>query len=51
MSAMNDADLNRMFKNAAAAVPVELPATLESSIMARVLTDDGRARRCTHALL
>lgn len=45
MSAMNDTDLNRMLKHAAAAPPAAVPGTLEEMIMARVRVDDGRARR------
>jgi len=42
---MNDADLNSMLKRAASAMPVSMPSSLEGSIMARVKTDDGRAKR------
>ena len=42
---MNDADLNSMLNRAASAVPVSMPSSLEGSIMARVKTDDGRAKR------
>ena len=42
---MNDADLNSMLKRAASAVPASMPSSLEGSIMARVKTDDGRAKR------
>jgi hypothetical protein len=42
---MNDTDLNSMLKRAASAVPVSIPSSLESSIMARVKTDEGRAKR------
>jgi hypothetical protein len=42
---MNDSDLNSMFKRAASAMPVAMPSSLESSIMARVKTDDVREKR------
>ncbi len=42
---MNDTDLNSMLKRAASAMPVSMPSSLEGSIMARVKTDDGRAKR------
>jgi len=42
---MNDADLNSMLKRAATAMPVSMPSSLEGSIMARVKTDEGRAKR------
>lgn len=45
MALMNDADLNRMLRHAAAAPPVAVPHALEEGIMARVRVDDGRARR------
>ena len=41
---MNDTDLNRMLKHAAA-TPAAVPGALEEMIMARVRVDDGRARR------
>lgn len=41
---MNDADLNSMLKRVASATPGLVPASLESTIMARVKTDDGRAK-------
>lgn len=34
-----------MLKHAATAPPVAVPSALEEAIMARVRTDDGRARR------
>lgn len=45
MSAMNDTDLSRMLKHAAAAPPAAMPGALEEMIMARVRVDEGRARR------
>ncbi len=42
---MNDAELNSMLKRASSATPEMVPASLESTIMARVKTDDGRAKR------
>lgn len=42
---MNDEDLNNMLKRAAAAMPAAMPSSVGGSIMARVQTDDGRARR------
>ena len=42
---MNDEDLNHMLKRAASAMPAAMPASMGDSIMARVQTDDGRARR------
>lgn len=42
---MDDLELNRMLKNAAAARPMAVPTALEKMIMARVRVDDGRARR------
>jgi hypothetical protein len=42
---MNDTELNSMLKHAASAMPVSMPSSLEGSIMARVKTDDGRAKR------
>ena len=39
---MNDNDLNRLLRRAA---PVAMPSSLESAIMARVRTDEGRAKR------
>ncbi len=42
---MNDTDLNAMLKRAASAMPGGVPASLESTIMARVKVDDGRAKR------
>lgn len=42
---MNDTELNSMLKRAASAMPVSMPGSLEGSIMARVKTDDGRAKR------
>ena len=42
---MNDADLNRMLKRAASAMPAAMPAALEGTIMARVRSDAGRAKR------
>lgn len=42
--AMNDSDLNRMLKDAAA-TPAAVPLALEQAVMARVRVDDGRARR------
>jgi hypothetical protein len=42
---MNDADLKSMLKRAASAMPGVVPASLESTIMARVKVDDGRAKR------
>jgi hypothetical protein len=42
---MTDDDLNRVLKRAAAALPAAMPESLESEIMARVRTDDGRAKR------
>jgi hypothetical protein len=42
---MNDTELNSMLKRAASAMPVSMPSSLEGSIMARVKTDDGRAKR------
>ena len=40
---MNNDDLNRLMKRAASALPVS--ASLEGEIMARLRTDEGRARR------
>ncbi len=45
MAAMNDDDLNRLLKRAATAAPAALPPSLEGAVMARVRTDDGRAKR------
>ncbi len=45
MHFMNEADLNNLLKRAASATAVATPASLESTIMARVRTDDGRQRR------
>ena len=45
MAAMNDDDLNRLLKRAAAAAPVATPPSLEGAVMARVRIDDGRAKR------
>lgn len=42
---MNDDDLNQMLKRAASALPGAMPVSLEGSIMARVKSDDGRAKR------
>ena len=42
---MNDSELDRMLKNAAAATPVAVSRGLEQMIMERVRVDDGRARR------
>ena len=42
---MNDDDLNHLLKRAASVLPASLPASLESTVMARVRTDDGRAKR------
>jgi len=42
---MNEEDLSRMLKHASSAAPAAMPASLESTIMARVRSDDGRARR------
>lgn len=42
---MNDDDLNRMMKRAASALPAGMQTSLEGEIMARVRTDDGRAKR------
>lgn len=42
---MNDDELGRMLRQAAAARPAGLPQELGSSIMERVRTDTGRARR------
>lgn len=42
---MNDDDLNRMLRRAASASPAGVPTALEERIMARVRTDDGRAKR------
>ena len=42
---MNDSDLNSMLQRVASAVPGMVPSSLESTIMARVKVDDGRARR------
>ncbi len=42
---MNDEDLNHMLKRAASATPAAIPASLGGSIMARVQTDEVRARR------
>lgn len=42
---MNDSELNRMLKHAAAATPAAAPHALEQMIMERVRVDDGRARR------
>ena len=42
---MNDEDLNHMLKRAASAMPAAMPSSMGGSIMARVQTDDGRARR------
>ena len=42
---MNDDDFNQMLKRAASALPGALPVSLEGSIMARVKSDDGRAKR------
>jgi hypothetical protein len=42
---MNNSDLSRMLKHAAAAPPAALPGGLQETIMARVRVDDGRARR------
>ena len=42
---MNESDLNRMLKHAAAATPAATPHALEEVIMARVRVDDGRNRR------
>ena len=41
---MNESELNRMLKHAATATPAAVPH-LEEGIMARVRSDDGRARR------
>ncbi|MEQ1750155.1 MAG: hypothetical protein ABL974_12075 [Prosthecobacter sp.] len=40
---MNDDDLDHLMKRAASAAA--LPTSMEDAIMARVRTDDGRARR------
>ncbi len=45
MRAMTDNELNRMLKRAATAGTVAPPASFEHEIMARVRTDDGRAKR------
>lgn len=42
---MNDSDLDRMLKHAAAATPTAAPRALDELIMARVRGDDGRAKR------
>jgi hypothetical protein len=42
---MNEHDLNQMLKRAASSVPGALPASLGGSIMERVKSDDGRAKR------
>lgn len=42
---MNESELNRMLKHAATATPAAVPHLLEEGIMARVRSDDGRARR------
>lgn len=45
MAAMTDNDLNRMLKQASTAGAVTPPVAFEHEIMARVRTDDGRAKR------
>lgn len=42
---MNEHDLNQMLKRTASSVPGALPASLGGSIMERVKSDDGRAKR------
>lgn len=42
---MNDDDLNHILKRAASCMPAAMPESLESTIMARVRVDDGRALR------
>lgn len=42
---MNEEDLSRMLRRASSAVPAATPASLESAIMDRVRSDDGRAKR------
>ena len=45
MALMNEDDLNRLIKRAAAAAPMAMPPSLEGAVMARVRSDDGRAKR------
>ena len=42
---MNEEDLSRMLKHASSTVPAATPVSLESAIMARVRSDDGREKR------
>ena len=44
-AAMTQDELSRLLQHAASATPAEVPASLEGSIMHRVRTDTGRARR------
>ncbi|MFM7606854.1 MAG: hypothetical protein ACKO8Z_16860, partial [Prosthecobacter sp.] len=44
-AAMTQDELSRLLQQAASAIPAEVPAALEGSIMQRVRTDTGRARR------